>query len=367
MFIALVSLGFLTVNPSSDFRDHLEYARDFGAIGVDSPHFLYQLVVHLALKVVPFIGLDPIGVAVVGACYGLMGVALYHFTSLGTGGRLQGFAFFACFAPLVSAHIFAVTLFEPNFYYNYLVPLTYHNPTQHLNKLLAVVIWFYFMSLVFLDEKALLCRWHSLVLLSVFCVLSALSKPSFLIAFLPICAVFGVIALIDRRWRRFAAFTAVLIPVIATMVWQMLFHYDEANPDRVGVAFLPFAVLPDYTQILLCLPLSMALPLTVTFLGIGSAEDRRALFWTWGFVAVAMFYTFFMAEVPEEWTGDGNFFWTGQTGVFLILVQSAWVLARSWTGWTTKGTVAAGVLAAHFVFGLILAGAAAFVPAGLWL
>lgn len=36
-----------------------------------------------------------------------------------------------------------MTLFVPNFYFGYFNVTAYHNPTQQLNKLFALVIWLY--------------------------------------------------------------------------------------------------------------------------------------------------------------------------------------------------------------------------------
>jgi hypothetical protein len=347
--------AYLRIQPGTDLDSHIAYAeRIHDVADVISPHFLFELVI----KAVHAVGLEYIDASalVLGLCYGGMAVLLARElhrrgVSLGTPG-----VFLVVLTTLIASHIFLFTAFEPrpNWYYGYFVPTTYHNPTQQPNKLLGLWIYFlYCSSFVEARRKRLsnatdIARPSSRtgVVMATLCVASALTKPSFLIAFLPASGVDMLRDLVQRRWRIVALFAAsVAIPSGLVMLWQARLAYVSGSP----IGFAPFVVF-DFWQTFYKLPLSLGFTLVV----VAAAWRRRLLDdrlrFAWLYAAIALFVTLCVVEQGFRLM-HGNFAWTGQTGVFLLYVESVlFLLTRPLDGGWRR--VAWAVFAVHVACGI---------------
>src|SRR5260370_28710110 len=283
---ALVFLRRITINSASDLQSHIEYAKRISSVqDIESPHFLFQLILKAVVAAVP-VSYEGGASAILGVCYGAMGLLIVR--ELRKLGVPPGESWGWSLAVLLASHVFLPTLAIPNLYYGYLVPTAYHNPTQQLNKLLALAIWVVWSRLL---VEAGDRRPRVVGGLAALCIASALAKPSFLIAFLPVS---GLVALRDLLRRHFAAVIAyalaIAVPTVLVLLVQAVATYGpEANS---GVIFSPFAVFTRPGEFVLKLPFTFAFPLVVTVAYGFSFRLRMA----WLYAALAIAYAVLLAE-----------------------------------------------------------------------
>jgi hypothetical protein len=341
----------MLVQPGGDMSMHLSYAAQMQSLAdITSPHFLFQLLV----KALVAAGMNDRGAAVVilAACYGGMAVLIANEIEHRSGALTIGGALLFVPLLLIASHIFLFTLPRANLYAGYFVPISYHNPTQQLNKLFAVWIWFRFLRLLTDTYRP---SWRQAGVMGVLCVLSAVAKPSFLVAFIPVAALAGAVSLLKRQWNSALQIAVGIgLPSVAVLLAQALTTYGS---DGAGVIFLPFAVFDPLVTIYK-LPLSLAFPLVVGAIALRTGRLDLRLTYAWLYTAVALFVTLFLAE--SQSTNHGNFAWTGQTGVFLAYVESAlYLLGRSSTARAERA--AWSIFALHVLSGVIWYFAVSFV------
>jgi hypothetical protein len=343
---------FLDVQPVSDLNSHIAYAeRIRSAADISSPHFLFQLMV----KAIAVTGVGHLwsAVLVLGAAYGAMAVAIVRELARRGGTVTNLRVFLIVPSLLVASHIFLFTLWRENMYYGYFVPIAYHNPTQQIGKLFA--LWIYFRySMYFLEDRTPAPAQAASI--GALAALSAIAKPSFLLAFLPSAGLIALRDLLRMRWRSAALFAfGIALPVSALLLWQAQVAYGGSGSVRIIVA--PFAVF-DARETLYKLPLSLAFPLLVGALAWRARIDDPRLRFVGMQVAFGLGMTLLLAEagyVPE-----GNFAWTGQTVVFLAYVECLLVLLLGFPRGRWK-YLAWSVYALHVASGIIWY-AAVFFP-----
>jgi hypothetical protein len=336
---------FLRVQPWADMGEHIAYAERIQSVSdLTSPHFLFQL----ALKVVHAAGLTYVAAAawVLGLCYGGMALLIVREMQRRGATVTATRAFLIVPALLVASHVFLPTIHRPELYHGYFAPIVYHNPTQQLNKVFT--LWIYFIYCAqFLDGTRAGVR--PALAVGALSVLSAVAKPSFLIAFLPTAGIFALADLARRRWRQVLLFgIGIALPATLVLLWQAFLTY---TPDSAsGVIFAPFVVF-DFDATLYKLPASLAFPIVVAAVALrGRVRDPKFAF-AWMFTAIALFVTLFLGEAGPR-LGEGNFAWTGQTAVFLIYVESL-LLLISRQGLSTWRPIAWSTFAVHAVCGVI--------------
>jgi hypothetical protein len=343
--------AFLRMQGSSDLTVHIAYAKDLHSLAdLKSPHFLFQLL----LNAVHAFGVthETVAVWLLGGCYGAMAV-LIAVEIRQRGVDLSAFRMvLVVMALLLASHIFLASVRASHIYSGYFVPTAYHNPTQQLNKLFALSIWFIYAR-QFLRAPS--PDWWAVPLLAVLCVGSAIAKPSFLIAFLPIAALYAARDLVLRQWRRaLTCLAGIGIPSALILLWQTTVSASAGEPVRI--AFVPFALFPA-NETLYKLPASLAFPLIVAAGALWTRTSDARLRFIWAMTALALFVTICIVEAGER-MNHGNFAWTGQTGVFLAYVESTLFLlaqrTRAWTitAWTVFAVhVACGLMWYGIVFG----------------
>ena len=347
---------FLDVQPASDLTEHIGYAQRIRSrADITSPHFLFQLLVKGGERVGLSYGWA--AVLVLAVAYGVMAMLIVREIER-RGAAVTPFrAFLLVPAVLVASHIFLFTLWRANMYYGYFVPIAYHNPTQQLGKLFAIWIAFRYGASFLETASPTLGRAAAIAVL---CLLCAVSKPSFLLAFLPAAGIVAIADMFTRRWKAVALFAGVIaLPASALLLWQATVAYQPDGSS--GIALAPFALF-DPVATIYKLPLSLAFPLCVwAFAWRYGVRDAKLRF-TALMTAIGLFITLFMAE--EASLGAGNFAWTGQTVVFLAYVECAlFLVCRPALDATVPWQRAAwAVFAAHVVSGVIWY-AAVFFPA----
>lgn len=334
---------FLRLQSSSDLHTHLAYAQQLHSLSdLISPHFLFQLLVKAGYAI--GLSYESAAIWLLGGCYGGMAVLIgYEMYRRGIASSPL-YTFVLVMAVLLASHIFLPTL-SSNLYRGYFVPTAYHNPTQQLNKLFAV--WIYFVyGWQFLRAQP--ASWSSVPILAALCVASAVAKPSFLIAFLPAAALYAVHDLVMRRWRQaLMCLAGIGIPSALTLLWQT--QFTESAGQSLELAFRPFVIF-DAGETLYKLPVSLAFPLVVAAAAWWMQTTDASLRFIWTLTAVALFVTLCVVESGHRMM-HGNFAWTGQTAVFLVYVESLlFLLAQPQRAWARAAWMVFGV---HVVCGVV--------------
>lgn len=338
--------GFLHTTSDGDMDFHIKLAQDITSVrDITTPHVLFELLVK-ALHVATRLPYQGAAALVLGLSYGMMALLVARELDR-RGVAVTAFrAFVLVPSLLLASHIYVATLEPKGLYLGYFAPLAYHNPTQQLNKLFA--LWVVFAYFAYCLDSETLNRRRSLAL-GTLCVLSALSKPNFLIAFLPTVGVFTLRDAIRKRWRNVAMVSAATIaPAAVVLLVQALFAYgsDASN----SIVFSPFAVF-DARETLVKLPMSLAFPIIAAVAAWRSHTWTGYLSFTWIYVIVATFITLGFAEAGSRMM-HRNFAWTGQTAAFLAYVESALFLIGHSVGigWSRA---AWRVFAIHVVCGIV--------------
>ena len=356
---------YLTINPAGDFRVHITYAQNLAAgLPVLSPHFGFQYATIVMAWLTGF-SYDAAGVLVVAACYGWLALLLraeLRRRSIHLG---KWFAGTVILCLLISSQVSLFTAWIPNLYYGYFAPIVYHNPTQQLMKASALFIWFLFVRLFLVNRSSRSSGAASYVLLGAACVVSAICKPSFLIAFLPVAGLRALLDLANRKWARArAAAGAIAVPSALVLSWQFWFAYRTATP--AGISFVPLAIFSDPVALLWKGSFSILLPLAV-IIAVGGRERLPAqLLFAWLLLLVALAYTLLLVETGPRMM-EGNFAWSAQIGVFILYVESILFTLQHWNKLSQAGRIAiVASISMHVLSGCILYGAASLFPGGLW-
>ncbi|MGO4305369.1 hypothetical protein [Cupriavidus sp. RAF12] len=342
-----------------DFWVHIEYAKSIHKFAdIVSPHFLFQILLIAANRLTG-ISYEIATVALMSLCYASMAavIALRIERLIPSLSLLSKVS--AAVLVLVASHIFLQSAFSLNFYRGYIAPTVYHNPTQVLSKALAVPVVAAYFMLAFEGRN----HWAWRVLLPIGIVLSAVAKPSFLIAFLPcVCAV-ELYRGLSGSWRLAARNLAlVAVPASIALALQFLMTFNGAGEGQ-GLTFAPFVVYGGSSDVLAKLPASLLFPLVAGAVIWRQRAWSNELRFAWFMYVVGMAISLCVAESGPRMM-HGNFAWTGQTVTFLLYVESTIALTgmpwrRAWPAW--------GAFGLHVLFGVVWYLAAYFLPLGTFL
>lgn len=347
-FATVVSLAFaLAFIPyayqAGDIALHIEYAKKIHQFSdISSPHFLLQILL-IGVNDATGIGYEAATTLIMGLSYGCMAVIVAkRLRRAAPQAKLAG-VFVVSASVLVASHIFLQTALAHNFYYGYVSPVVYHNPTQTLCKIFSVVIIYAYFALFFDERKSSAL----LVILPLSIVLSALAKPSFLIVFLP-CAFAVEIARATRSsWREVARNLALFIlPALIVLAFQYRMNFSTSGS---GIGFSPFKVFGGAKDVLLKFPASIFFPVIAAWVLHRVDGFTKKLAFVWFLYGVGMFVGFCIVETGPR-IMHGNFAWTAQVVTFILYIESAISLGaieweKAFPAWCAFGL--------HVIFGAI--------------
>jgi hypothetical protein len=351
----------LIVNGSSDFHVHMQYAKDIHKFSdIVSPHFGFQLgLLALSWLTLP---LDVAGVLLVSASYGAMAVMITAEMQRRASKNDRRTACWVAIAVLLACQINLLTAWKPNLYYGYFNAISYHNPSQQLMKGVGLAVWFLYVR-GFVQDRAHFVFYRD-ASIAVLCIVSAVCKPSFLIAFLPCAGLRSLVDVFHLRWIQVLRYAiAVAAPSILILLWQGWLAYGRSTDP--GIAVQPFAIFPFSMELLVKGVLSLAFPI---FVGVTFRKELNVsspLVLACIFLMMTLVYTLLLVETGPR-LGDGNFAWSLQFGVFLVYVESAILFFQNMSLRTVRGSVGLVIFGLHVVCGLIMYTAATFFAANLW-
>jgi hypothetical protein len=350
-FAWILTLRFTTLEPFQDFRFHNEVAADMAAgAPLALPHPLYHVLVA-ALAAATGTAVAWAGMAVAVLAQTGLGLVAFFDLRAAAGGRAGTPAVAALGLTLV-APVYWLTPASREFYFGYLFPNAFHNPTIILLRPLALGLFLACAALLAGSRDPHPARAAGLALVTVAC---ALAKPSYLICLLP---ALGLAWLLDgrprdRRWS--VLLLGVLVPGALVAAAQTWFTLTTDRMEPATIAFAPLKVVflhtkPHVPLVAVKLALSIVFPLAVLAAFPRAAVRDSALRLAWLAFLAGAFYAYGLAETGER-AIHGNFLWSGQAAAAVLFAASArFVLAREAAG--PRLAACAAAFALHVASGI---------------
>lgn len=332
---------------SGDMWAHIKTAHNLNSISdLVWPHFLFQVLVKLN-AVVFAVSYEAAATFLLASSYAVMAVVIADRAGDLKSDAPRWILLFAPIGILICSHVFVQSLVEwPRIYRGYLAPVVYHNPTQQLAKLFGLLIFLHYLD-VFVDKRKAASP-RATLFLGCLCVVSALTKPSFLIAFLPVAGLFILMNVWKDGWRSaMAPALAVIVPSVLVLLLQFYMTYGIPG-SRSGITFRPFEFFNGPQAAFVKLAAVLLFPGAVLFHAWRTGTLTPRLIFSWVFLVIALLESFLLIETGPR-RRHGNFVWTGQLAVFILFVESLLYLLGQRFQDTRLPWLA---LAIHFLFGV---------------
>lgn len=308
---------------SLDFVNYAQFITPMKLHGtITKPHFIYPMLVAAASIVFPGISYSGLGAGVVLIFQLLLASILWVFWKQMIPERAPSMtAFTLTLISMMLAPVSMLTLFKHNLYIGYIAITIYHNPPIIICRPIALLHFLIFAKVI--STRTFSTRQIVFCFLTI--VIATLMKPNYAIIMLPTAMIFAGWAIFkkDSRLFNFVSFGTIL-PSLLVLAWQYYFTYvtsnSETNPSHIIFApFLVYAVRSHY--LLLRFILSVFFPATALILYWKDATKDR-FYWI-GFLLFIFgaAQSYFLAESGIR-LYDGNFFWSGQLGLFFWFIVS---------------------------------------------
>ncbi|MBD8268306.1 hypothetical protein [Pseudomonas fluorescens] len=320
-----------------DYVTHLKWASDIeNGKKLILPHPLYHLLTILTTKAL-FVSYPQASTIVIVLSIFFLAVLNYNILKTNT---------LAPVALLFSVCLLVITplqLFFPidqHLYFGYIGISIYHSPTMLLLKPLSLLAFCYALKSTDSPQHNNLSNGLALAF-ALF--LSGISKPNFLIIVLPAFVLFLMIthrlksALLSKYI--YLAFFLPIITLLSLQFFQTFFFQDlsqATGTTETHIVFLPFETMAHYSNYLLPkLVLSIAFPLlTFAFYPRDFTQDK-ALVFSCCCLLMGLVLTYFFAESGSRMY-DGNFWWSGQMGLYLVFLFCVAFLLKNRTHLTFR-------------------------------
>jgi len=228
---------------------------------------------------------------------------------------------FWAFTLTIVAPIPLMAIWDSMYYYGYIGLASYHNPTTHLLRPIALLI---FMLIERMFRELGLSK-RSGITLAGLLVISALIKPSYVLCLLPAVAFLVAYSILQKRSveiKSFVLFFIIPSVVVLFLQWLVTYHYQVG--ENAAILLRPFAVesaFSDYLMPKFLLSIFFPLVLAICFRKECFSGIDTHIAWLSFVVAVAQMYL--LAEGGDRFY-HGNFRWGAQITLFILFA----VLAR---------------------------------------
>lgn len=327
VFTPLISM--LSVE-GGDYKLHLKWASEIeSSHEINLPHPLYHLLVILAKKILSINYAQSSTVVVVLFIF-FLATLNYRILSKHTT-TLTANLLSICLLIITPIQLFFLA--DHHLYLGYIGISIYHSPTMLLLKPLSLLVFCYALKAANRGSKNALSTGIALALSLFFC---GISKPNFLIIVLPAFLAFLLITnklktMLSRAYI-YAWFILPIFTVLGLQFFQTFVMQDiskTTNDAENHIAVMPFETLTHYSDFLLPkLFLSVAFPLTVLLLYPKQLiKDEGAIF-AWCCLIMGAIFMYLFAENGSR-IYHGNFWWSGQIGLYLACLFSVVFLLRN--------------------------------------
>ncbi len=220
--------------------------------------------------------------------------------------------------------IFVIAIYFPLFhstmYLGQWSPNIWHSPTMLILKPISLLAFYFFVRSMEVSETK---HVFYLIISSTFLLLSTVTKPSFVIVFLP--AIFLYVLLFKRgEYRRYPAIILFAIPSIMMLAHQYIETYQSANTasyfhDKIIFTF--FGVMKLYSpNIIISTLLVLAFPLAVLIASRSRITRNPYLILCWLTTVIAFLQFAFLAEKEKFYQGAFAFGYI--IALFLLYIWS---------------------------------------------
>ncbi|OOL38149.1 hypothetical protein BOO94_08235 [Pseudomonas sp. FSL W5-0299] len=343
-----------------DYSVHLKWASEMDSSHtVNLPHPLYHLLVILAKHIFTIDYAQSSTVIIVLSIFFLAALnykVLSQYTSIAA-------AIFLSICLLIVTPLQAFYLLDSHLYFGYIGISIYHSPTMLLLKPLSLLAFCYALKAANDQSKNGLTSGLALALSLFFC---GISKPSFLMIVLPAFLTFLLITkklkIMLSRTYIYTCFFLPIFTVLGLQFFQTFFLQDLSK--MVGstenhIVIMPLETMSHYSDFLL--PkffLSIAFPLAAfLFYPKQFIKDDANILSSCCFLMGAIL-TYFFAESGYRMY-DGNFWWSGQIGLYLAFLFSLAFLLKNFKALTNSNTgkikyaICFILLSLHAAFGVL--------------
>ena len=330
-----------------DFPTHLLVAESVAANPhLPAPHFLFFVCVALLMRTLA-ISSHAAGIIVISMVHIGTAALIAAYLQRQTG-TISVISVVVAIGLLVAGPILPPFVELTQYLIGYAPPNAFHNATFIVSKPFCLLLLLTTAAVFSPDAGRFL--WARSVAVV---VLSAISKPNYLVAVVP-AALIGAWSRLPRRRTNQVALVS-LVATAATVLLVMQRAYAESDAQ---VVFAPFAALRFHTSIDVSLAAkalaSLAFPLAVAVLWPCLVRRRHDISLAWLATLVAFAQGYLFAEAGPR-MDHANLLVAAPQAVFVLLVVSASGLMSlpraTHTGESVRRTVAWAVFALHVVGG----------------
>jgi hypothetical protein len=300
--------------------------------GVTSPNFLYPLLIFTISSLTGFQSINTIDVTTTTTSYVLLALVLLYMlrtevpgmTNPASISRSAWGIFFVLSMMLLAPAAIIMFGRQEQYYLGYIAMAVYHNPNMSLERPLCLL--HFFLLARFIRDPAKMKPVMLYCLMPVLIVLTALAKPSYLIALLPSTFLYCVYQVSRKQPVPLKQlFFAVFLPGLCILGWQYSFTYLHPNPDLqpakvVWAPFFAYGLRSD--ELLPKFVLSVLFPVGVLSLYWTELREDKEYLFALALLIAGLVINYGFSESGRR-ASDLNFSWTGQITLFIFTVYSA--------------------------------------------
>lgn len=323
----------------NDYIAHLMWAREMEETQkLMLPHPLYHLLVILAKNIFSLNYIDSSTVVIVLSTF-LLAVLNYRILLKHTS-RAVAILFSTCLLIVTPLQLFY--FIDQHLYFGYVGINVYHSPTMLLLKPLSLIVFCYALKSATSPSKNEL---PSAIAFAASLFLCGIAKPNFLMIVLPAFVVFlfliGKLKPMLSHTYIYRAFFLPIFMLLSLQFFQTYFFQELSkgtSNEESNITVLPFETMAHYSSYLIPkFLLSIAFPLFVfmcypkTFI-----KDKAVIFSSCCFL-MGIILMYFFAETGYRMY-SGNFWWSGQIGLYLVFLFSVAFLFENHAKLTSNTT-----------------------------
>ena len=348
-----------------DYIQHLSVARliyetdDLFSDGIPIHilvHSLYHNIVNIVYKISGF-DYYIIGVFIVPILFRVfLGVFLYNFLLKEA---FISFKYFYVFLVAISLLFLSpITFFTyPKMYFGYILPNTYHSPTQILAHFFGCALFVLLCKSLFIKHNNIFIYFGLFLLI----FLSSFAKPSYLISIPPALVVLLVIFYAFKKYINLKILLFFLVFVLSFLLVQFVLTYILGNKvdNEEGVSIVPFGFILFYDTYFWIFPkfiFSILFPIVVYIIFFDKARYDYYFNFAWLIFFFSCVFLYFFLENGIR-APHGNFGWGSQIALFnLFLVAVRFILRNFPELWSLRKKqilVVSSIYGLHLVCGLL--------------
>ena len=223
---------------------------------------------------------------------------------------------------MIAAPVAILAAIDDRFYYGYIGINVWHGPTALVAKPFAVMAFLCSLWIFAGDRPG--SRLRDALLIGLIVFLSALAKPSYLMALIPAVMLLTLWQVIARKSVRWSLVAALVVPAVMMLAWQ--YSVAGAMPGgRSGMAFAPLSAMGKLSE---DLPIkflaSIIFPAGCYLMFFREAVRSLRLNLAWLIFFVGAGFTYLLVETKNP--AHGNFSWSAQLALFVLFVESSFFL-----------------------------------------